>query len=115
MAIALEDAYEVLHRAILALGPERKPSNCLGENTLIAARHALYTLQTALVFQLELMDPDNPLKIDRSSDRIVTLSVPMTPEHLEAIKRHGKAIGEETPEMTASRIIVTWLDENDEG
>ena len=112
MGLALEDAYEILHKAILALGPERKTSICYGENTLVVARQALYALQTAIIYQLELLDPEYPLKIDRSPQRVVSLTVPVTAEHLESIKRLGTHFGETQPEMTAAKIILTWLDEN---
>jgi hypothetical protein len=53
MCIALEDAYETLHKALLQLGPTKKGSFCVGETALNDAREALEMLQRSIVAHQE--------------------------------------------------------------
>lgn len=60
--IPLEDAYERLHAAIVALGridpPDGRNATCLGNNTLAAARMTLETYQVALLVRIDGIDPE---------------------------------------------------------
>lgn len=118
MAIPLEDAYDVLHEAILLLGPKRDvsgPVNCSGELALEAARTALEKIQTGLVQQIDRFDPDLTapyLPPDPDHVDVTVVFVPMLKEHFELIKRLTKHLGESSPEMMAARIITTWVQDN---
>lgn len=53
MGIALEDAYETLHKALLQLGPTKKDTLCVGEKALNDARESLEMLQRSIVAHQE--------------------------------------------------------------
>lgn len=101
MALSLEEAYEILHLAIQQLGPTRPRSDCPGETAVETARTAITALQLALLVKMDGIDVKEPA--------VSVLRVPMQAATLEAITRLARTAGEETPELTAARILETWL------
>lgn len=103
-----EEAYEQLHDALNAVRKKHSTDFFAGpnfaENTLKTARRVLSSLQIALLMKTDGITPD--------PKKVLILSVPMTPETLERIKRIGPSVGETEPELIAAMIITTWLDRN---
>lgn len=118
MAISLQDAYETLHRAILALGPKRDvsgPVSCTGEASIEAARLTLEQIQTALLRQIDSFDPEVTAPyIPQAPGHVGVrlLYVPISEEDFDQIVHLTKELGETGPEMVASRIISTWVKDN---
>lgn len=118
MPIALQDAYDIIHRAILQLGPKREisdPVSCTGEASIEAARFALEQIQTGLVRQIDSFDPETTAPyIPQTTGHVGVrlMYVPISEDDFDQILHLTKQLGETGPEMVASRIISTWVKDN---
>ena len=106
--LTLEEAYQRLHDAILVLG--KKGPDSFGETTVEAARRGLATLQLALLVKMDGIDPST---LQKPSD-VHMLHVPLTREAAAILKEISDPEEDRgLPEMVASRVILTWLRQND--